>query len=63
MYAILVRLILLAALMDLGMSLSRIEKCDSRMCWDEIQRARLKVLKVEWRPISVFPESVNALDK
>ena len=59
MYAILVRLILLAALMDLGMSLARFEKCTSRECFAEIERASRKVLKIKWKPISVFPEEAK----
>jgi hypothetical protein len=57
MYALLVRLILLAALMDLGISLTRFEKCSSRECLADVERASRKVLEIDWKPISVFREA------
>jgi hypothetical protein len=57
MYAMLVRLILLAALMDFGISLTRFEKCTSRQCVADIERASRNVLRIDWKPISVFPEA------
>jgi hypothetical protein len=62
-YQVLVRLIVLSAFLQLGLSLSRIEKCHSRMCWDEIQRASRKILEIDWRPISVFPEEAKKLQR
>ena len=62
MYAILVRLILLAALMELGVEVSKIRECPSRACSVEIERASRKVLKIDWKPISVFPEQSRVLD-
>lgn len=59
MYEVLVRLIMWSAFLQLGLSLSHIEKCDSRMCRAEIQSASRKVLKIDWRPISVFPEEAK----
>lgn len=59
MYEVMVRLIVGAALLQLGLSLSHIEKCESRMCWAEIQMASRKVLKIDWKPISVFPEEAK----
>lgn len=56
MYTILVRLLVMAALLDLGISLAKIDKCDSRLCLMEVQKASLKVLKIEWKPIRVFPD-------
>lgn len=46
MYAVLVRLMVLAALADLGMSLAKIETCHSRACMREVEHAARKVLKV-----------------
>lgn len=56
MYEIMVRLIVAASLLQLGMSLRDIEKCDSRECLARIERASKKMGRIEWRPISVFPE-------
>lgn len=63
MYHVLIRLIVWAAFLQLGLSLSRIENCDSRICWDQTQRASRKVLEIEWRPISVFPEKAKRLNR
>lgn len=59
MYEVMVRLIVGAALLQLGLSLSHIEKCESRMCWNEIQRASRTVLEIDWRPIRMFPEEAK----
>jgi hypothetical protein len=48
MYQLLVRLMLLSALLQLGISVSDFSKCRSRHC-----------LKIDWRPISVFPEEAK----
>lgn len=61
MYEIMVRLIVAASLLQLGLSLREIEKCDSRECLTRIERASKKVVDIEWRPISVFPEEVKKL--
>ena len=58
-YTIIVRLLVVSAFLQLGLNLSRIENCDSRMCMDEIQRSGLRVLKIDWRPIGVFPEEAK----
>lgn len=49
--------------MDLGVSILRIEKCNSRACLREIDSAARSVLKIGWRPISVFPEAVEKFSK
>ena len=59
MYNIIIKLIVAAALLDLGISISKIEDCSSRVCWNQIQKASHKVIKIDWKPISVFPEEVK----
>ncbi len=59
MYNIIIKLIIAAALLDLGISFSNMEDCSSRGCWNQIQEASHKVIKVDWKPISVFPEEAK----
>jgi hypothetical protein len=55
MYNVLVKLIVLAALIELGMSFKDIDECSSRTCLDRIQKASQQVLRIDWKSISVFP--------
>lgn len=59
MYNILIKLIIVAALLDFGISFSKMENCSSRQCWTEIQKASRKATHIEWKPISVFPEEAK----
>ena len=59
MYGILIKLIVLASLLELGISVSKIGDCSSRACLSEIQRASQKVLRIDWKPISVFPKEAK----
>ena len=56
MYNLLIKLMFIAALAELGLTLSSFEKCKSRECAQQIEKASRDVLRVEWRPISIFPE-------
>ena len=55
MYDLLVKLMVLAALVELGMNVSEFEHCHSRQCLQQVERSSRNILKVNWRPISVFP--------
>lgn len=59
MYDVLVKVIVAAALLQLGISLSKQDDCRSRQCLAKIQAASLEVLKIDWKPISVFPEEAK----
>ena len=59
METILVRLMLLAALAQFGISLASFRDCGSRACIARVERASRDVLKVDWKPISVWPEEVR----
>jgi hypothetical protein len=56
MYALLVRLMLLAALTEVGMSVAEFRDCRGRECVLRVVRASHEVLHVDWKPIRVFPE-------
>lgn len=59
MYDIIVKLMVLAALLELGLSVTDLESCRSRDCLQKLERRSREVLKIEWRPISVFPEEAR----
>lgn len=55
MYSLLVRLMLLASLIELGFSLTDVTECRSRRCSIRIERASRDILRIDWKPISVWP--------
>lgn len=59
MYKILLRLIVGAALLELGVTWSQLDDCSGRACWTQLQRASLQVLQIDWKPISVFPKEAR----
>lgn len=59
MYDILVKVMVLAALLELGLAVTDLETCRSRDCLLKLERKSREVLKIEWRPISVFPEEAR----
>jgi hypothetical protein len=59
MYSILVRAIVVAALIDLGLSQKWFVDCRSQKCADQIRSASSKILKIEWKPISIFPKEAK----
>lgn len=59
MYNLLVKLMVLAALLELGISLADWENCRSRDCRSQLERKAREVQKIDWRPISVFPEEAK----
>lgn len=59
MYNLLVKLMVLAALLELGISLADFENCHSRQCIFQIEKRSRDILKINWKPISVFPEEAK----
>ena len=59
MYCYLVLLMTLAALSKLGIQLSELNGCPSRNCAAKIERASRQIIKIDWKPISVFPEETK----
>jgi hypothetical protein len=51
---------LIAALSELGISLKDFGNCHSRQCVRMFQRKAIDVLRIDWRPISVFPEEARS---
>ena len=56
---LLVKLMLIAALMQLGMSLTQFEHCHSRACLQHVEKRSRDILRINWKPISVFPEEAK----
>jgi hypothetical protein len=59
METLLVRLMFLTALLQLGFAVSDFENCNSRNCVQKIEKASRDVLKIGWKPISLFPEEAK----
>jgi hypothetical protein len=59
MYKLFVLAMLVAAFSPLGISTKDFENCHSRRCVKMSQNKALDVLRIEWRPISVFPEEAR----
>jgi hypothetical protein len=59
MESLLVKLMLFTALTQLGISLSRFENCHSRSCIQEVEKRSRDILRIEWKPISLFPEEAR----
>lgn len=55
MFEALVKLYLIAAAIQLGMSLTELENCSNRQCVQKLSQASSKVLKIDWKSITVFP--------
>jgi hypothetical protein len=50
---------LLAALVELGVSVSELRDCHGRACLAKFEKRSRDVLRVDWRPISVFPKEAK----
>lgn len=56
MYNLLVKLMLITVLLQLGWTFSKFESCHSRECLVRLGRHSRDILKIDWKPISVFPK-------
>jgi hypothetical protein len=54
MYQLLIRLMLISALFELGIAVSDFKNCHSRQCLRHVEKASRAILKVDWKPVSVF---------
>jgi len=59
MYRLLVLLMLVASLEQFGMTISELAQCRSRACLIQVERHSRDVLRVNWKPISVWPEEAK----
>ncbi len=55
---IIIKILIAAALLDFGFSLKDLD-CHSGQCLAKLQRASIQIVKVDWKPISVFPEKAQ----
>jgi hypothetical protein len=56
MYDLLVKLMVVAALAQFGMTVYDVQDCRSRACIEKIEKHSREVLNVDWKPMTVFPE-------
>ena len=59
MYNLLVKLMVLSALFQLGISTKDYLSCSSKNCSKRLEKASRDVLKINWKPISIFPEEAK----
>ena len=59
MYEITIKLMVAAALLQLGMTLSKPQDIASHSGIERIERTSRQILRVDWKPISVFPEEAK----
>lgn len=59
MYNLLIKLMILSAFIQLGISADKFLSCCSKGCVSRIEKASRDVLKIDWKPISVFPEEAQ----
>lgn len=55
---IIIKILIAAALLDLGFSLKDLDY-RSGQCLAKLQRASIQATKIDWKPISVFPEEAK----
>ncbi len=63
MYQLLLRLIIVSALIQLGISISDLFNCDSSQCRKRMTKAYDEVLHIDWKPISAFPEEASRFNR
>ncbi len=56
---LLIKLMVIAAIMQLGISIHDFEECHTRECLARIEKSSRNILNVDWKPISVFPEEAK----
>ena len=54
-----IKIYLIAAAIQFGFSLTELEGCASKQCVQKLSRASNEVVKINWKPISVFPEEAK----
>ena len=59
MYDLLVKLMVIAALAQFGLTLSKVEECHSRECMQMLEKRSREVLEVDWKPMTVFPQEAG----
>jgi hypothetical protein len=59
MYGVMIKLMFLAAFLELGVSLTNWNDCQAPDCSVPLENKFRGVLEIDWKPISVFPEEAK----
>jgi len=59
MYDLLVKLMLISALLQIGMTFKEFQNCSRRECLTRLEKFSRKSLEINWKSISVFPEEAK----
>ena len=59
MYSLLIKLMLFSALLQFGISIEDYIFCKSKACRNRIEKASRDVLKIDWKPISIWPKEAQ----
>lgn len=59
MFTLLTRLMLLAPLVELGVSVTELRDCHGRACLAKLEKRSRDILRVDWKPISVWPSEAK----
>jgi len=59
MYKLLLKLILIVTLAQAGLTLKDLANCHSRPCIQKVEKASRDVLKIDWKPVSIWPEEAK----
>lgn len=59
MYKLLLKFMLAVTLLQIGLKLTDINNCRDRQCIQKLDQEQVKLLKINWKPISVFPNEAK----
>ena len=59
MYRMLIFLMAVAACEQFRITISELSQCRSRACLQRVEKHSRDVLRIEWKPISVWPEEAR----
>ena len=59
MASLLVRFVIALSLAQLGLGLFDLAQCRSRACLAHMERHARNILRIDWKPISVFPNEAK----
>jgi len=59
MHNLFIKIVILAALAQFGLTLADIESCRSKHCLRKIEQRSRDVLRINWKPIQIFPEEAR----
>lgn len=55
MYKLLLMLMVSCAVTEFGFTIKDLQECTQGRCTKKLTEARNRVMKIDWKPISVFP--------